>query len=333
MQRINYIDAIRGFSIVLVVIGHVIGFSLELYNNSINYIFNIFTMPIFFFISGYFVHIKYRKTPFNFLKDKTIKLIIPTIIFFTLFCTYIDSNPFDSIQYGFGRYWFTIVLFEFLFIYYSISMFLGYKLIQNIGLIIISIIGIMILAIHRGSGQIWDILCLENVCKYFQFFTLGILCKKYNNQFIKLITKDSFRAIVIAIFIISLIIYFNESIKNNYVLVYKAIHDIIIRYAALLIIFILFFHNRNIFDSNNKLNKGLIFIGKRTLDIYLLHYFFIPDLTFLKPYIEPTNMMVIQLAISLTISSLIIGFCLFVSNIIRTSNILGFYLFGAKIKN
>ena len=99
MQRINYIDAIRGFSIVLVVIGHVIGFSLELYNNSINYIFNIFTMPIFFFISGYFVHIKYRKTPSNFLKDKTIKLIIPTIIFFTLFCTYIDSNTFDSIQY------------------------------------------------------------------------------------------------------------------------------------------------------------------------------------------------------------------------------------------
>lgn len=65
----------------------------------------------------------------------------------------------------------------------------------------------------------------------------------------------------------------------------------------------------------------------------MLHYFFIPDLTILKPYIEPTNMMVIQLAISLTISSLIIGFSLFISNIIRTSNFLGHYLFGAKIYN
>ena len=42
-------------------------------------------------------------------------------------------------------------------------------------------------------------------------------------------------------------------------------------------------------------------------------------------------MMVIQLTLSLIISLLIVGLSLFVSNLIRTSNVLGHYLFGAKI--
>lgn len=340
-SRINYIDGLRGFTMLLVVLGHVMNTSFHIvgYNSTLGSIILTFRMPMFFFISGYIAYkaIKYW-TPTNYicmLKKKSIIQIIPATIFFSLFCIYNGISPIYKIQSGFAEYWFTIVLFEFLFIYYTISLIccLTNKLIQDIGLIIISIIGIMVLAINRGEGYFWDILCLENFCKYFQFFTLGILCKKYNTKFISLINYDKFRATAIIIFIISLVIYFNDYIKVHHIYVYKAVRDIIIRYSALFIIFTFFYHNRSFFDSNNRIKKTLLYIGKRTLDIYLLHYFFIPDLTILKPYIEPTNMMVIQLAISLTISSLIIGFSLFISNIIRTSNFLGHYLFGAKIYN
>lgn len=98
-------------------------------------------------------------------------------------------------HHGFREYWFTIVLFLFLAIYYTISLisYLTHNIIQDIGLILISIIGIMVLAINRGDGIIWEILCLENFCKYFQFFTLGLLLKKYNTRFLQIINNHIFR--------------------------------------------------------------------------------------------------------------------------------------------
>lgn len=52
-NRIAYIDALRGFAILLVIVGHLIQFN---YSSGIeNPIFNIiysFHMPLFFFISG-----------------------------------------------------------------------------------------------------------------------------------------------------------------------------------------------------------------------------------------------------------------------------------------
>ena len=137
---------------ILVVVGHVMGRSLGLggYDSVISSIILTFRMPMFFFISGYIAYkaIKYW-TPTNYicmLKKKSIIQIIPATIFFSLFCIYNGISPIYKIQSGFAEYWFTIVLFEFLFIYYTISLIccLTNKLIQDIGLIIISIIGIII---------------------------------------------------------------------------------------------------------------------------------------------------------------------------------------------
>ena len=165
---------------------------------------------------------------------------------------------------------------------------------------------------------------------YFQFFAFGILCSKYKTNFLRLIDSDKFRFILIVFFIVSLIIYFNENFSNSYILLYKVVSDIILCYIALLIVFAFFYHNRNFFNKNNRISTILKYIGKRTLDIYLLHYFFIPNLSFLKSYIEPTNMMIIQLTLSFILSSLIIALCLLISSIIRISNTLSFYMLGVK---
>ena len=171
--RTNYIDALRGFTMILVVVGHVMGRSLGFggYDSVISSIILTFRMPMFFFISGYIAYkaIKYW-VPENYvkcLKKKSVVQIIPTVIFFSLYCIYIGNNPITSIHHGFREYWFTIVLFLFLAIYYTISLisYLTHNIIQDIGLILISIIGIMVLAINREDGIIWEILCLENFCK------------------------------------------------------------------------------------------------------------------------------------------------------------------------
>lgn len=52
-ERIQYIDAMRGFAILLVVIGHLIQYNFEdAFHNDIFNIIYSFHMPLFFFISG-----------------------------------------------------------------------------------------------------------------------------------------------------------------------------------------------------------------------------------------------------------------------------------------
>lgn len=52
-SRISYIDALRGFAIILVVIGHLVqnNYSDAYHNSIFNVIYSIH-MPLFFFISG-----------------------------------------------------------------------------------------------------------------------------------------------------------------------------------------------------------------------------------------------------------------------------------------
>ena len=71
-NRIVYIDALRGFAILLVIVGHLIQFN---YSSGIeNPIFNIiysFHMPLFFFISGYVHSFSKKYTPLSFIKKKS----------------------------------------------------------------------------------------------------------------------------------------------------------------------------------------------------------------------------------------------------------------------
>ena len=60
-KRIQYIDALRGFTMILVVFAHVLLWTFNLGNHEtvIGSLFITFRMPMFFFISGY---ISYKST-------------------------------------------------------------------------------------------------------------------------------------------------------------------------------------------------------------------------------------------------------------------------------
>lgn len=90
--RIEYIDALRGFTMILVVLGHIelVSFSEQtfLYTS----IYKFFRMPLFFFISGY-IAFKSKKVwvSHTFLKESGKKLriqLIPTF-FLGLIFTYL----------------------------------------------------------------------------------------------------------------------------------------------------------------------------------------------------------------------------------------------------
>ena len=77
--------------------------------------------------------------------------------------------------------------------------------------------------------------------------------------------------------------------------------------------------------------SALTFVGQRTLDIYLLHYFFLPRfLTCYGPQLRAYDSKLLELGVGLAVALAVVGLCLAVSYVIRLSPLLGHILFGAK---
>lgn len=85
-ERINWIDNIKGFGILSVIIGHTI------LPNDLHVLIYTFHMPLFFLLSGYFLFYKDRPYIEN-LKNKAISLLVPFVIF----------NIFTFVSYDIGK--------------------------------------------------------------------------------------------------------------------------------------------------------------------------------------------------------------------------------------
>ena len=118
---------------------------------------------------------------------------------------------------------------------------------------------------------------------------------------------------------------------NNSGAIFRFLFILLTACVGIIVVFAFFRKYQACFTSNQLAGKFLQTIGRRTLDIYLLHYFFIPmqmrsAFTIFSEY----NLPLIEFVCSLTVAFLIIAVCLGVSAILRTTTTLGYCLFGAK---
>ncbi|MDE6234529.1 MAG: acyltransferase [Muribaculaceae bacterium] len=336
-NRMEWVDAMRGFSMIIVVLGHVlVSMGIGAYSSFLSTILLTFRMPLFFFVSGFFSYRHYtawsKSKITDILKRKFQAQILCTLIFFSIF--QLVHQDIISFHNGFGGYWFTIVLFQMYVLY---LIFVGLSRVINrevtlLLLILTSVLFLGILILDRGTSRIWNILCWENLTKYMQFFTAGIIVSKYRDIFFRIIDRNWLITTVIIGYTIGMLAYYSTAFKTGYPLLYAMNHDILVRYLGLLLVIIVFYANRNSIQTDTTPNRWLKFIGRRTLDIYMLHYFFLPNMTILYPWIANDQLIIIQLMISLIISFAIVCVCLGISYIIRRSQTLEAWLFGVKIK-
>ncbi len=342
---------------ILVVFGHALAcIGCGGYNSVLGSTILTFRMPIFFFVSGFFAYRLCerwsRALVCDVMKRKIQAQIFCTIIFFALFQICRGGDVIEWVYKGFGGYWFTIVLFQIFVVFLALSLvskLFKCERILEVLMIVISLAGIVALAKFRGSGALWTVLCGENFCKYFQFFTLGIFCRKYQTLFIDLIAKNWFKVAITICYVACLVLYFNDTFRNGNTLLYGVVHDLVIRYAGLFIVVSFFFTKREFFGGNGNGGQLLQYIGRRTLDIYVLHYFFLPDTSFLAKWLAPDgilaagrdavsgipihgNILVLQLVVALAISAVVVAICCLLSEILRSSPTLATWLFGVKHK-
>ena len=103
--------------------------------------------------------------------------------------------------------------------------------------------------------------------------------------------------------------------------------------AGLVVVFSFFRSKQALFSRETALGRTMQYVGRRTLDIYLIHYFLIPmQLNFVTVFTDHP-MPVIEATVSSIIAIVIIAASLLVSEIIRLSPWLAHWLFGAKYRH
>lgn len=361
-KRIEYIDAMRGFTMLLVVYSHILVFSYEntliydLHAGGLNLIgagegnaltfnslFVLFRMPLFFFISGFILYkndyIWNIKNSMVFIGKKSKIQLIPTVVFMALYIFCFDLPIANSfLSSGKQGYWFTFSLFEY-FCIYVLYRFICHKLGKENGYDIPLII--LALLIYFGSfPQAIQLIGIEQskligifsvpMLKYFLFFVFGTIVKKHFNNIQNILDNGYVTGAGISLFFVLTIYLLHNGYFTN--VAFNHIVLIIIALLGVLIVFCFFRKYQLSFTSETKLGSILQYIGRRTLDIYLIHYFFLPqNLDMVGKFFADNVNPAIEFAVSLILALVIVALCLIISNVIRISPILGHYLFGSKL--
>lgn len=337
-NRVAYIDGIRGLAMLFVVYGHINYFAFRI-TPFIYQITEAIQMPLFFFISGYVTFLKKDsislKIVFKSLWNKFSYIVIPTIIMGGLYTLFVLDKSvsefiFEQMKYG---YWFPISLFT-MFVIYEFVKYVSKDAIKTLILLIIIAIVLWCLKYILINNIIFitlnSTISLWQTLTHFPFFVLGvILCmvRKYYECVIS--DKGWFNTVLLTLLISA---FFLSSIDlPDIKFPLGGILNLMIGASGSMLI-LNFFIKYKIYWTNCLIGQSLQTIGRRTLEIYLLHYFLLPDLMYAAEYVN-TSSTIIGLAISMAISILIIIFSLIIGNIIRLSPVLAFLLLGVKTKN
>lgn len=286
---------------------------------------------MFFLISGFVLYKSsvvwnVRQIVAFFRKKIPVQLLSP-LLFFVVFMHVwtIDYRDgfFNDPKYG---YWFTYVLF----IYYVIYAVVRFIIRTNKSDIVLLVIGICLLPVGWPRlaefipvpVEILSFLSFQH-WKYFLFFVLGTLLKKYYSQVIAIINGNWLLTICI-------VFYFMINAYKDVIPVHREIKAFFLTIAGLVILFSFFYKQQDLFSKKNRLGCTMQYMGRRTLDVYLIHHFLLPRNLTIVTVFKDHPMPVLEFAASSALAILIIALCLLVSNVIRLSPFLAHWLFGVK---
>ena len=320
----------RGFTMILVVFAHVCHFCLGDSRMGGNSVFILFRLPCFFMISGWLFESVAQRPFKEVAKHKAMVQLLPTFIFLLL----LAPPPFFFHQLGTlkGGYWFTFALFEY-FILYMLMIRISRKWspLMAVALTICTFIYARYYDSLRAAAdgyQLWLIdfsgFLSVTTWRLFLFFYLGTCIRRHFETFIRWTNKP----VVIALFTATFAVVASTSHHDN--LMFEMFRFYVGGITGMIMVFT-FFRLSASWLKKLRVSKPLQYVGTRTLDVYLLHFFFLPR--FLMVYADQLaayNSRLIEFCYIMAVSLVVLALTLVASYVIRLSPFLGHYLFGVK---
>ena len=158
-----------------------------------------------------------------------------------------------------------------------------------------------------------------------QFFLFGNIVHRYWQQAQRLMDSKWFFPVVTLLAVVCTI----EVLKwHTLRLAWASLPHTLAMFLLLSMVF-MFFRYYHAFFEQTRFGSVLQFIGRRTLDIYLLHYFFLPKLPMVGEFFKVNRSnFILETTASFALAFLVIGFCIVTSQLLRVSPFLKKYLFG-----
>lgn len=257
-QRKQYIDALRGLSMIVVVYGHCLLAESKTDYTAYFVFFSPINVALFFTISGYLF--KPKKSDIEFFKHIFLRLVIPWLVL-GLFPYYNISWKLPLLLSG-TSYWFmnALIIGEILWYYIHKVAKNNEKMVIVLGLLV-SASGLLCFRfgwhneamINRGMVILW-------------LFVLGLLIRKYEVPLVTLVRKYMiwFSMLFIVMGVVFMYLYPGEfyDVKwNRYYFIPLTWGMIIL---GILLAFTLFSHVKQI-------PQWIVLVGQNTLAIYMLH--------------------------------------------------------------
>lgn len=320
-KRISYIDALKGLAIILVVCGHIAEKSMGMDNTPFNRMYGSFHMPLFIFLSGLFAYKGMEqitgKGILNFLQKKAVRILLPFMIVGGFYSVIVSHDALAVYLGTSGGYWFLPALFYCMVLGLVQRILVGcFKMGGQI------MEGVSFLLLWGAASVLWKLHCplpyLLPALKLFPYFMAGHYFSQYNLLNNEVLSRQGVQTMAIVLYITTMIF----TIKTEY-------HFVCLTGFFAIVILL------NLFAKySEQLPKWLSYVGKHSLEIYVLHWFFLPRMQDWGNYIMMhdsfNSNIVLTSGCCLCVCLLIIAFCLVIAKIIEQSSLLNYLCFGTK---
>ena len=323
-KRVLSFDWMKALAIFFVVLGHLID-GVDSPDNGFRMFIYSLHMPLFFIVSGFLSSKKLNSvTNLKMWYFQKLRLLIPFVIF-SLGDIFILKHSFTE-YLGWHKFglWFLWTLFLFDTIYAFSQLILlknKSKWIEIMGLIAPVLICVVLRKFDNTLvGGIFNFMQLYN----YAFFVLGVIVVRYNLQSIVLDERVQFG--MLCIYVLGLttgIAALNIPMKACGILVVYGIFEKILspKNASSLEIW------------GGKFNKLILCFGRRTLYIYILHFYFIHGKLQLPAYVHDLlfSSPFYYLSIYSIFSFLIMIACVVLADLLDANKYIRKYIFGRRV--
>ena len=317
--RQQYLDVLKGIAIFLVVMGHVVAFQIRGLDHSLLFkIIGTVHMPLFFFVSGW---LAYKATGVEVYTPKALwkrfkRLIVPMVAVSTLWVLYFPKSGLASpLPAGFdglwcdtwkNGYWFTPVLFVIFLIFGLVQPLLQRcrSVLATLGCVVIVsavVYGIYMLIPARLSG----ILSAELIAHYLPMVLLGWTARRWADSF-KAFWLSSKGVTIALILLVPSFYMITWTWEFPWLTpAYAFILSVVARFCIAVVGFAcVMLWTESAPDC--KAVKVWSLLGRKSLSIYLLHYFFLFPLGMLQPYFISLNSALVPMAAFAVVSAAVI---------------------------